>query len=63
MKILTKIYQQNLGYRTELIKICISEHRTFSSGYIENKVITIVEDGFHFIMGYNKQKKKNRNIK
>ena len=63
MKILTKIYQQNLGYRTELIKICISEHRTFSSGYIENKVLTTVEGGFHFIMGYYKQKKKNRNIK
>ena len=40
MKILTKIYHQKVDCRAELIEIGISEHGTFSSDSIENKVIT-----------------------
>ena len=58
MKVLTKIHQQNFDWRTESIEICISEHGTFSSDSIENKVITTVKGGFYFIMGYNKQIKQ-----
>ena len=58
MKILTKIYQQNFGCQTESIKICISEHGTFSSDSIETKVITTMKGGFYFTMGYNKQVKE-----
>ena len=36
MKILTKIYQQNLDYWPESIEIGISEHITFSPDSIEN---------------------------
>ena len=38
MKILTKIYHQKVDCRAELIEIGISEHGTFSSDSIENKV-------------------------
>ena len=51
MKILTKIYQQNLDCRMESIEIGISEHG------IKNKVIATTKDGFYFIIGYNKQVK------
>ena len=54
MKILTKIYQQNFDCRTELIKIGISEHGTFSSNSFENKVITTMKGGFYFTLGYDK---------
>ena len=54
MKILTKIYQQNLDSRTESIEICISEHRTFSSDSIKNRLNTTMKNGFYFTMGYNK---------
>ena len=57
MKILTMIYQQNLDCWTELIEIGISEHGTFSSDSIENKVIATMKGGFCFTMGYNKQVK------
>ena len=43
MRILTKIYQQNLDCRTESIEIGISEHETFSSDSIENRVITTMK--------------------
>ena len=58
MKILTKIYQQNFDCQKESIKICISEHGTFSSDSIENKVITTMKGGLYFTMGYNKQVKE-----
>ena len=57
MKILTKIYQQNLDYRTESIVTGISEHGTFSSDFIKNKVITTMRGGFYFMIGYYKQVK------
>ena len=57
MKILTKIYQQNLDCRTELIEICNSEHGTFPSDSIENKVIATMKGGFYFTIGYNEQVK------
>ena len=48
MKILTKIYQQNLDCWTESIETGISEHGTFSPDSIENKVvITIMKGGFY----------------
>ena len=52
MKILAKIYQQNLDCRTESIEIGISEHRTLSSGSIEKKLITTMK-------GANKEKSFN----
>ena len=58
MKILTKIYQQNLNCRTELIEIGISEHGKLSSDSIEKKVITTKKSGFYFTIGYNKQVKQ-----
>ena len=57
MKILAKIYQQNLNCRRESIKIGISEHGTLSSDSIEKKVITTKKGGFYFTIGYNKQVK------
>ena len=57
MKILTKIYQENLDCRTESIEIGISEHGTFSSGSIKNKVMTTMKGENYFTMGYNKQVK------
>ena len=51
MKILTKIYQQNFEFWTELIEICISEHGTFSSDSVKNKVIATMKGGFYFTMG------------
>ena len=54
MKILTKIYQQNFDCWTESIEIGISEHGTFSSNSIENKVITTMKGGFYFTLGYDK---------
>ena len=36
------------------IEIGISEHGTFSSDSIENKVITTMNGGFYFTMGYVK---------
>ena len=57
MKILAKIYQQNLDCRTESIEIGISEHRILSSGSIEKTVITTVNGGFYFTIGYDKQVK------
>ena len=57
MKILTKIYQQNLDCRMESIEICIFEHGTFSSDPVENKVITTMKGGFYFTMGYIRQVK------
>ena len=54
MKILTKICQQNFDCRTESIEIGISEHGTFSSNSIENKVITTKKGGFYFTLGYDK---------
>ena len=57
MKILAKIYQQNLDCWTESIEIGISEHRTLSSGSIEKKVITTMKGGFYFTIGYDKQVK------
>ena len=57
MKILAKIYQQNLDCRTESIEIGISEHRTLSSGSIEKKVITTMKGEFCFTIGYDKQVK------
>ena len=48
MKILAKIYQQNLYCRRESIKIGISEHGTLSSDSIEKKVITTKKGGFYF---------------
>ena len=48
MKILTKIYQQNLDCWTESIETGISEHGTFLTYSIENKVvITIMKGGFY----------------
>ena len=44
-----KIYQQKLNCRTESIGIVISEHETFSSDSLENKVTTTVEGGFFFL--------------
>ena len=57
MKILTKICQQNLDCRTELIEIGISKHGTLSSDSIEKKLITNKKEGFYFTIGYNKQGK------
>ena len=57
MKILAKIYQQNLDCRTESIEIGISEHRTLSSGSIEKKVSTTMKGGFCFTIAYDKQVK------
>ena len=57
MKILTKIYQQNLEFWTESIEIGISEHRTFSPDSIENNVLTTMKGGFYFTIGYKKQVK------
>ena len=57
MKILTKICQQNLDCRTELIEIGISKHGTLSSDSIEKKLITNKKEGFYFTIGYNKQVK------
>ena len=57
MKILTKIYQQNLDCRTESIETDISEHGTSSSDSIEKKVITTKKGGFYFTIGYSKQGK------
>ena len=57
MKILTKIYQENLDCRTELIEICISKHGTFSSDPIEKEVIETKKRGFYFTIEYNKQVK------
>ena len=57
MKILAKIYQQNLDCRTESIEIGLSEHRTLSSGSIKKKVITTIKGGFCFTVGYDKQLK------
>ena len=50
MKILTKIYQQNLGCRKESIEIGISEHGTYSF------VIATMKGGFFFTR-YHKQVK------
>ena len=47
MKILTKIYQQNLDCLTELKKTGISEHGTFSSNFIKNKLITTIKGGIY----------------
>ena len=47
MKILTKIYQQNLDCQTESREIGISEHGTFCFDSIENKVITTMKGGFY----------------
>ena len=58
MKILTKIYQQNFEFWTESIEICISEHGTFSSDSVKNKVIATMKGGFYFTMGCNKQVKE-----
>ena len=58
MKILAKIYQQNLDCWTKSIKIGISEHRTLSSGSIEKKAITTMKGGFYFTIGYDKQVKQ-----
>ena len=64
MKILTKIYQQNFEFWTESIEICISEHGTFSSDSVKNKVIATMKGGFYFTMGCNKQvKEQNQKIK
>ena len=41
----------------ESIEICISEHKTFSSDSIKNKVIVTMKGGFYFTMGYSKQVK------
>ena len=57
MKILAKVYQQNLDCRTGPIEIGISKHRTLSSGSIEKKVITTMKGGFYFTIGYDKQVK------
>ena len=57
MKILTKIYQQNLDCRTELIKTGIFEHGTFSSDFIQKNVITTMKGGFSFTIGHDKQVK------
>ena len=57
MKILAKIYQQNLECRMESIEIGISEHRTLFSGSIEKKVITTMKGGFCFTIGYDKEVK------
>ena len=46
MKTLTKIYQQNLDCRMEFMEIGISEHGTFFSDSIKNRVITTMKDGF-----------------
>ena len=46
MKILTKIYQQNLNCWMKSMEIGISEHETFSSDSIENKVITTMKVDF-----------------
>ena len=54
MKILTKIYQEKLECWTESIEIGISEHGTFSSDSIENKVIATMKGGFYFTIAYNK---------
>ena len=36
------------------MKIGISEHGTFSSDSIENKVIATMKGGFYFTIAYNK---------
>ena len=56
MKILTKVHQQNLDCRTELIEIGISEHETLSSDSIEHKVMTTKKGGFYFTTGYKQVK-------
>ena len=56
MKILTKIYQQNLDCRTELIEIGIPNIKHYS-GSIEKKVITTMKGGFCFTIVYDKQVK------
>ena len=55
MKILTRIYQQNLNCRTKSIEIRISEHGTLTSDSIKKKVTTTKKGGFYFTIGYNKQ--------
>ena len=57
MKILAKIYQQNLDCWMESIEIGISQHRTLSSGSIGRQVITTMKGGFCFTKGYDKQVK------
>ena len=57
MKILLKICQENLNCRTEPTGIGISEYGTFSSDYIENKVVTTIKGGFYFTIGYEMQVK------
>ena len=57
MKIVTKIYQQNLNCQKLSIEIGISEHGTFSSKSIENKVITTTKGSFYFAIGHSKQVK------
>ena len=57
MKILIKIYQQNLNCWMKLIEIGISEYGLFSSDSIEKNLITTTKGGFYFTMGYNTQVK------
>ena len=57
MKILTKIYQQNLDCRTESIEIGIYEHGTLSSDSMKQKVITTKKSGLYLTIRYNKQEK------
>ena len=58
VKILTKIYQQNLNCQKESKEIIgISEHGLFSSDSIEKEVIKIEKSGFYFTIGYTKQVK------
>ena len=47
MKILTKIYQQNLDCLTELKKTGISEHGPFSSNSVKNKLITTIKGAIY----------------
>ena len=47
MKILTKIYQQNVDCRTESTEIGISEHGTSFSDSFENKAITTMKGDFN----------------
>ena len=58
MKILTKIYQQNLDCRTESTEIF--EHGTYSSDSIKNKIIKTMKGRFYFTIGHIIIKKKNR---
>ena len=57
MKLLPKIYQENLNCRTESIGTGISEYGTFSSDSFEKKIIATIEGGFDFIIGHDKQVK------